>query len=663
MAESSNQNVILCDCGKTMDIDATSIEDAGGEVFTSLCTSQQDQLINAMAASDAPVTIACTQFENLFAALAEENERPEPKTLNIREKAGWSDEGKKAAPKMAALVKLARQEPQPVQLLSMVSYGRCLIYGGGEAAITLAKKLTDDLGVTVMLTPDDADVMVDSFPFTVTTGLIKSAAGSFTRFNLTIDHFGEALPHSRSELEFGPLANGVESSCDMLIDLTGGTPLFTGWEKRDGYFRCDANDINRLAEVEMTARGMIGEFEKPIYVNFDENLCAHSRNSLPGCSRCLDVCPAGAITSAGDTVAIDSGICGGCGYCGAVCPSGAAQTSLLPIDETARQVNLLARAYTDAGGKTPDLLVHDGGYGLEVIDTLSRHGKGLPAALIPYEMHAVGRSGHDLFVAAIASGFNRIIVLVNPKKSDEIASVQQQIGLAEALLEGAGVKPANRISLIDDADPDRIEQQLWDKPKLGKVKTAEFTALGSPRSVTRLATRSLAVANGVSMENPMPLPEGAPYGRVEVDTENCTICLSCVGACPSGALQDNPDAPQLLFKEDACLQCGICAVTCPEKVISLVPQFNLADSALSTELVIEDEPFACTKCGKAFGTTRSIEAIVEKLSTHSMFTDTNRLDMLKMCEDCRVDAIFTEKDKMLDVGERKKPRTTDDYLN
>ena len=128
-------------------------------------------------------------------------------------------------------------------------------------------------------------------------------------------------------------------------------------------------------------------------------------------------------------------------------------------------------------------------------------------------------------------------------------------------------------------------------------------------------------------------------------------------------MQDNPDAPQLLFKEDACLQCGICAVTCPEKVISLVPQFNLADSALSTELVIEDEPFACTISGKAFGTTRSNEAIVEKLSTHSMFTDTNRLDMLKMCEDCRVDAIFTEKDKMLDVGERKKPRTTDDYLN
>ena len=70
-------------------------------------------------------------------------------------------------------------------------------------------------------------------------------------------------------------------------------------------------------------------------------------------------------------------------------------------------------------------------------------------------------------------------------------------------------------------------------------------------------------------------------------------------------LQDNPDAPQL-FREDACLQCGICVATCPEKVISLAPQFNLSDKAMATELVIEDEPFHCTSCGKPFGTTKSI---------------------------------------------------------
>ena len=60
---------------------------------------------------------------------------------------------------------------------------------------------------------------------------------------------------------------------------------------------------------------------------------------------------------------------------------------------------------------------------------------------------------------------------------------------------------------------------------------------------------------------------------------------------------------------------------------------------------------------------RSIERVIDKLSGHSMFSGERQIDMLKMCEDCRVGAMFNEDDRMLDVGERRKPRTTDDYLN
>ena len=174
--------------------------------------------------------------------------------------------------------------------------------------------------------------------------------------------------------------------------------------------------------------------------------------------------------------------------------------------------------------------------------------------------------------------------------------------------------------------------------------------------------RGLAASNKAK-QTIIALPDGAPYGRVNIDTDNCTICLSCVGACPAGALQDSPDAPQLLFREDACLQCGICAATCPEKVITLEPQFNLTDSAMAAELVVEDIPFSCTECGKPFGSTRSIEKVISKLSDHSMFQQSARTDMLKMCEDCRVEAMFAQNDKTMDVGERRKPRTTDDYMN
>ena len=161
----------------------------------------------------------------------------------------------------------------------------------------------------------------------------------------------------------------------------------------------------------------------------------------------------------------------------------------------------------------------------------------------------------------------------------------------------------------------------------------------------------------------IPLPKNSPYGTVDVNIDSCTICLSCVSACPAGALQDNPDSPQLLFREDACLQCGICAATCPEKAISLNSQFNLNDNAMSAKVIIEDQPFDCIVCGKTFGSTKSIERIIEKLSTHTMFEKDGRTEMLKMCEDCRVGEMFKENDKLLDTKDRPKPRTTDDYLN
>ena len=41
-----------------------------------------------------------------------------------------------------------------------------------------------------------------------------------------------------------------------------------------------------------------GTFEKPLYVRLDEPLCAHSRAQKTGCTRCLDLCPTGAISPA-----------------------------------------------------------------------------------------------------------------------------------------------------------------------------------------------------------------------------------------------------------------------------------------------------------------------------------------------------------------------------
>src|SRR5262249_52046169 len=133
----------------------------------------------------------------------------------------------------------------------------------------------------------------------------------------------------------------------------------------------------------LKARDLVGSFDKPRYVTFTEDLCAHSRSRIVGCNRCLDLCPTGAITPAGDHVAIDAAVCAGCGQCAAVCPTGAASYALPPADTLMRKLRTLLTTYREAGGEIPVVLLHDAEHGGALIDALARHGEGLPANVLP----------------------------------------------------------------------------------------------------------------------------------------------------------------------------------------------------------------------------------------------------------------------------------------
>jgi ferredoxin len=122
---------------------------------------------------------------------------------------------------------------------------------------------------------------------------------------------------------------------------------------------------------------------------------------------------------------------------------------------------------------------------------------------------------------------------------------------------------------------------------------------------------------------------------VSVDKDKCTLCLSCVGACPASALQDNPQSPQLRFVEKNCVQCGLCVKTCPEDAISLVPRLLLTPERRQPRVVNEAQPYGCIRCGKPFGTLKAVEAMIGRLAGHAMFQGA-ALERLKMCSDCRV---------------------------
>jgi ferredoxin len=660
------KTILICSCEDTMRLDTAAVRRGcrKSEIaeFRQLCRAELEHFRNA-ARAERPLIVGCTQETPLFGDEARERSR-KIEFVNLRETAGWSLEGTKAGPKMAGLLAAASEPAPAVPFVTMSSEGVILIYGRDEVAVEAGRLLADHLDVTVMIRkpPQITPPATTSFP--IVQGTIRNAKGHLGAFELTVDDFAAPRPSSRDALVFEASRSGLTSRCDIVLDLSGGPPLFPAHDLRDGYLRADPRDPAAMLRAVLRARDLVGSFDKPKYVNFTAEICVHSRSKLTGCHRCLDLCPSGAITPDGDHVKINAEVCGGCGQCAAACPTGAATYALPPADTLLHKLRAMLLTYREAGGANAVVLFHDGQHGSALIDALARHGDGLPANVLPFAVNEVTQVGLEAIAASFAHGAAGIRFLLRAKPLHDVAALSQTMAMAEAILSGLGFS-GYRASTIETDDPDVLGQQLR-AIELSPVveRPATFKTVGKRSDLLRFALHELhRVAPAPT--DVIPLPEGAPLGAISVNVDGCTLCLSCVSACPTGALRDDPERPVLKFVEDACVQCGLCRSTCPEKVITLKPQIDFQAARAPARIIKEEEPALCIRCNKPFGVKSTIEKIATKLEgRHWMYpAGDKRLDVVRMCADCRVVAMSEQQfDPFLGVPERAPPRTTDDYL-
>jgi ferredoxin len=634
----------------------------GAEVVSGrqLCRAELERF-RALAGTGAPLTVGCTQEAPLFREIAAERRALD--FANLRETAGWSSEAAKAGPKMAALLAAAVLPTTDAPLVELESGGVILIYGRDERAIEAANLLKDHLDVTVLLTRPAGLMPPRTTEFPIVKGTIRAAKGHLGEFEAVIDDYAAPLPSSRASLSFGAARDGAVSRCDILLDLSGGPSLFPAADLRDGYLRADPGDPAAMLKTVLKARDLVGGFAKPRYIAFTPELCAHSRSRIVGCRRCLDLCPTSAIAPAGDHVAIDPMICAGCGQCATACPTGAASYAVPSAAELIQRLRTLLSVYRDAGGLSPILLFHDDEHGGALIDALARHGDGLPANVLPIAVNEVTQIGLEAIAAAFAYGAAAVRLILREKPRHDMTGLRNTLDLAGTILAGLGFS-GGPLATIETDDPFGLGDGLR-RIELGEAaaRPATFQAAGGTRDVMRLALSELHRVAPAPTEV-IALPVGAPFGAVEIRVEGCTLCLACVSACPTGALSDDPERPLLRFAENACVQCGLCKATCPEKVISLVPRLDFGAAVTSTRVLKEEEPFHCIRCGKAFGVKSTIDRIIAQLEgKHWMYGGAEkRTEVLKMCEDCRVAVVTAEGLDPYGAATRPKPRTTDDYL-
>jgi ferredoxin len=300
-----------------------------------------------------------------------------------------------------------------------------------------------------------------------------------------------------------------------------------------------------------------------------------------------------------------------------------------------------------AGGAAPILRLHSQERGQALVEELGRAARvgvahGVPANVIPLALWHVASTGIDLWLSAVAQGAAHVAVLATNEEAPQyLVGLREQMDVAQAILAGLGYEGTHfSLRQVRDATDLYQELQLLARQR-GAVPRARarFAVSAEKRTTLDLALDHL-LEQAPQPVAEIPLPAASPFGNVLVDTDKCTLCLSCVGACPASALQDNPQQPQLRLVERNCVQCGLCVQTCPEQAITLQPRLLLAPERKQPRVLNEAKPYGCIRCGKPFGTLKGVELMLGKLAGHSMFQGA-ALERLKMCNDCRVIDIYS----------------------
>jgi len=469
-------------------------------------------------------------------------------------------------------------------------------------------------------------------------------AGYLGKFTLT-------LPHDDGEIDLAKASLG-RAHFDLVLDL-GTPPTLTLELPPPGYSAAHWGTeecrqiINDLPE-------QVGEFAKPRYFHIDHDICAHDGRGKTGCTRCLEVCPADALSRQSGRIEswieIDPMRCHGAGSCTSACPTGAIQYRLPPAVDQQAYVERLLDAYRVSGGQAPVIRFAEASF-------LSTESTAPSGHVLDVPLEELGAAGQDHWLAALAAGAAEVRIQLTETLPPSLKTlIDDQYRQAATLLEALG-HDTRRLNLVAPGDSESRDAlpslaalavpNSADSPSFDMASELGARESVKPESVKREpgkrdrlnATLAHLAITGQPSGERHAMPSGAPFGDVIVDNDACTLCLGCVAVCPTPALAGGRTSPELSFREADCVQCGLCEETCPEDAIRLMPGFLAAPKREERQIRKQEDAFPCIRCGKPFASASAIASIKSKLADHPYFAG-DAMARLEMCEDCRVKDVW-----------------------
>lgn len=518
-----------------------------------------------------------------------------------------------------ALEAFNKEHVTPTSLVQFQSRGRIAIIGGMEA-MEFAPRLTEKLHPQVILTSGAEEPGV---PVIALGGRDIQIEGYLGAFKIFLGKKGAA--------------NAETIKVDLILDLNE-KPLLTMALKPPGYYVSTTEEV-QLHMILGELLEMTGSFEKPRYFDYNSSICAHSRSGKTACTRCIDTCPAEAISSIGDMIEVNSNLCQGGGVCATVCPSGAIQYSYPQARDLLKKIRIMLRTYMQEGGQEPILafVQEEDGNTYHLFEQNN---------ILTVSVEELASVGLEIWLSVLAYGARTVLLVNNGSIPEKVAyELHRQLDIAGEILMAMNYSQQS-IQLVTTEDMNHQQPVI-----MREITPGYFSASDGKRQATFFAIDHLH-QQADKAKIMISLPTGAMFGSVTID-DNCTLCQSCVSACPGKALHSGNGIPQIQFVESNCLQCGMCTRTCPESAITISPRLLFDREQRNRSRILYEEPaFECISCGKPFATASVIESMLTKLQYHSMFQSERARNRLRMCEDCRVIDIVQDEDAMAVQNEK-----------
>lgn len=512
----------------------------------------------------------------------------------------------------AVLTRLPAQHGVPGSAVTYESHGATLVVADGPEALPVALRLAADHPVTLVApqaTVQQAAVGADYIDLRVTQGRVVALQGWLGNFKADV-----IMNNAAASASLPSADKGV--TFDLVLDLSA-TPVIQRSVRPLGYFA--AREPESVAQAEAAVRQLVGRFAKARFFNYTQELCVHQAFGHSGCSRCLDVCGARAISSSGTQIAVEPHLCQGCAACSLACPTGALSFA---SPTRAELLHDMEQAIERSGEPHPVLVMHTP----DAADAVRDQGGCAALAVNP-----LAALGEELWLAALALGARQVVLLdTAPMPVESQRLIDERIRIAQTLLRAMGCGD-DALAVATGA---RELARLVGRVKHPLTRTAVHAAMPDrPKRV--LLMQSVDKIEPDADFPAVKLPTSATIGEIRVDSERCTLCSSCARLCPTGAISydDRPTA-RLQFFEAACVQCGICQRGCPEQVIALNQRF--APRAVRTIWrVISEDPLApCIECGQPFIPEKLLTSLLHKAEV-DLRLQPDQIEQMRRCPDCR----------------------------